>query len=155
VTPTKRLQITLHGFDQNRIWCAIVALAVELTAWMQMLALHEHDARRWEPKRLRLRLFTIPATLARTGRRVMLHLTGRHPWADLVQRAVTNLRPRGARLIPQSPAPTNPLDPRTVEPAPTRNDTRAACPAHPAESHTENDSRVGAAASAGPMKDRG
>ena len=84
--------LPLHGFDQNRIWCAIVALAVELTAWMQMLALHGHDARRWEPKRLRLRLFTIPATLARTGRRVMLHLTGRHPWADLVQRAVTNLR---------------------------------------------------------------
>jgi len=27
------------GFAQNRIWCAIVALAVEVTAWMQMLAL--------------------------------------------------------------------------------------------------------------------
>ena len=39
-----------------------------------MLALHDHPARRWEPKALRLRLFTIPATLARTGRRVRLHL---------------------------------------------------------------------------------
>ncbi len=66
--------LPLHGFDQNRIWCAIVALAVELTAWMQMLALHGHDARRWEPKRLRLRLFTVPATIARTGRRILLHL---------------------------------------------------------------------------------
>ena len=28
-----------------------------------MLALHRHDARRWEPKRLRLRLFSIPARL--------------------------------------------------------------------------------------------
>jgi Transposase DDE domain group 1 len=27
----------LHDFAQNQIWCAIVALAVELTAWMQML----------------------------------------------------------------------------------------------------------------------
>jgi len=26
------------GFDQNRIWCANVALAVEVPAWMQMLA---------------------------------------------------------------------------------------------------------------------
>ena len=34
----------------------------------------DHDARRWEPKRLRLRLFTVPAALARTGRRVLLHL---------------------------------------------------------------------------------
>ena len=50
------MNLPLHGLDQNRIRCAIVALAVELTAWMQMLALHGHDARRWEPKRLRLRL---------------------------------------------------------------------------------------------------
>ena len=53
--------LPLHDFAQNQIWCAIVALAGELTAWMQTLALHEHDARRWEPKRLRLRLFSIPA----------------------------------------------------------------------------------------------
>ncbi|WP_109505646.1 IS1380 family transposase, partial [Nocardioides speluncae] len=59
--------LPLQGFDQNQIWCAIVMLAVELTAWMQTLSLHDHAARRWEPKRLRLRLFTIPATLARTG----------------------------------------------------------------------------------------
>ncbi len=39
----------------------IVALAVELTAWLQMLTLAGHDARRWEPKRLRLRLFSIAA----------------------------------------------------------------------------------------------
>jgi len=32
-----------------------VALAVEITAWMQMLALTDHPECRWEPKRLRLR----------------------------------------------------------------------------------------------------
>ena len=31
--------LPLHDFSQNQIWCAIVALAVELTAWMQMLTL--------------------------------------------------------------------------------------------------------------------
>ena len=45
----------------------------------QMLGLHGHDARRWEPKRLRLRLFTIPATLARHGRQLLLHLAIRSP----------------------------------------------------------------------------
>ena len=84
--------LPLHGFAQNQIWCAIVELALELTAWMQTLALAGHDGRRWEPKRLRLRLFTIPATLARTGRRVLLHLTAKAPWADLVGRGVTRLR---------------------------------------------------------------
>ena len=82
----------LHGFAANKIWCAIIALALDLTAWMQTLALHGHQARRWEPKRLRLRLFTVPAALARTGRQVRLHLAAKAPWADLVHRAVLTLR---------------------------------------------------------------
>lgn len=82
----------LFGFDQNRIWHAMVMLACELTAWLQLLALHEHDARRWEPKRLRLRLFTLPATLARHGRQLLLHLATRSPWAQLAHTAITRLR---------------------------------------------------------------
>ena len=73
--------LPLHSFAANQIWCAVVALAAEITAWMQMLALHDHPARRWEPKALRFRLFTIPATLARSGRRVRLHLAARSPFA--------------------------------------------------------------------------
>jgi len=84
--------LPLHDFAQNQIWCAIVMLAAELTAWMQMLALHDHDARRWEPKRLRHRLFTIPATLARSGRRLLLHLAQKAPWAQLAADALTRLR---------------------------------------------------------------
>jgi hypothetical protein len=53
--------LPLHDFAQNEIWCAVVALAADLTAWMQTLALAGHEARRWEPKRLRLRLLSIPA----------------------------------------------------------------------------------------------
>ncbi len=64
----------LHDTAQNKIWCAIVALACELTAWLQMLALHGRPARRWEPKRLRLRLFAVAGRLARSARRVVLHL---------------------------------------------------------------------------------
>ena len=59
--------LPLHDFAQNEIWCALVALAADLLAWMQTLALTGHDARRWEPKRLRLRLLTIPARHAHTG----------------------------------------------------------------------------------------
>jgi hypothetical protein len=79
--------LPLHDFTQNQIWCAIVALACELTAWMQTLALPGHPARRWEPKRLRTRLFTVPATLARTGRRRLLHLADHHPWAAAIHDA--------------------------------------------------------------------
>lgn len=46
-------RITLHDFAQNQIWLTVVALTVEFTAWMQLLALTDHPARRWEPQRLR------------------------------------------------------------------------------------------------------
>jgi Transposase DDE domain group 1 len=42
--------LPLQDFNANRIWCALVALACELTAWMQMLAFtggtHLNRARR-------------------------------------------------------------------------------------------------------------
>lgn len=74
----------LHGFAHNRIWVAIVAMALELTAWTQMLALTEYDARRWEPKRLRLRLFAIAGRIVRHARQVHLRLASHAPWAGLV-----------------------------------------------------------------------
>ena len=57
--------LPLHGYDQNRIWLALVQLACELTAWMQMLAFTDTPARRWEPKRLRLRVLSIAGKIAR------------------------------------------------------------------------------------------
>jgi hypothetical protein len=84
--------LPLHDFAQNQIWCAIVALAVELTAWMQMLALAGHDARRWEPKRLRLRLFSIAGRLAEHGRTRRLHLSAHAPWAGLLAAMISRLQ---------------------------------------------------------------
>jgi hypothetical protein len=84
--------LPLHDQDQNRIWCAIVALACELTAWAQMLALAEHPARRWEPKRLRLRIYSTAGRLARSSRRTVLHLSSHAPWAQLLMQAITTLR---------------------------------------------------------------
>ena len=50
--------LPLKGFAQNQLWCEIVALACELIAWTQMLAL-AGAARRWESRRLRLRVFAV------------------------------------------------------------------------------------------------
>ena len=76
--------LPLKGYDANRIWIAIVQLAADLQAWHALLALPGHEAACWEPKRVRLRLFSIPATLARTGRRVHLRIKDSAPWADLL-----------------------------------------------------------------------
>lgn len=75
--------LPLQGFAQNRIWLLIVQLANDLLAWMGMLALNGHAARRWEPKTLRHRLFTIAATLARSARQRLLHIKDTASWAVL------------------------------------------------------------------------
>jgi hypothetical protein len=84
-------------------WCAIVALACEITAWMQMLALTDHEARRWEPKRLRLRLFSIAGALATTARTTTLHLSQHAPWTDLALLALQTLEQ--LRTLTALPAP--------------------------------------------------
>jgi hypothetical protein len=83
--------LPFHDFTQNQIWCELVALACELLAWMQMLAL-EGTARRWEPKRLRLRLFSCAGRIVKGGRRLRLHLARTWPWADLITTAITRLQ---------------------------------------------------------------
>ena len=96
--------LPLHDFAQNEIWCAVVALAADLTAWMQTLALAGHEARRWEPKRLRLRLLSIPARHARTGRRQLLHLATTAPFTALALQALAAWAQLTVRSAPR-PAP--------------------------------------------------
>jgi hypothetical protein len=82
--------LPLHGYAQNQIWCELVALACELLAWTQMLALTGR-ARRWEPKRLRLRIFSATGRLVRGGRRLRLRLAARWPWATQITAAISRL----------------------------------------------------------------
>lgn len=90
--------LPLQGFDQNRIWLQVVALAMDLKAWMQTLALGESEpqtgtvgAQRWEPKKLRLWLYSIPATLARHARQAVLTIADHAPGADLITTALDRL----------------------------------------------------------------
>jgi Transposase DDE domain group 1 len=83
--------LPLHGFAQNQLWCELVSMASELLAWTAMLAL-DGPARAWEPKRLRLRLFTTAGRLARGGRRLQLRLAATWPWAPQLTAAITRLQ---------------------------------------------------------------
>jgi hypothetical protein len=83
--------LPLKGFAQNQAWCEIAALACELLAWTQLLAL-TGEARRREPKRLRLRLFSAAGRLVRGGRRLRLRLAEHWPRAGQVTAAVTRLQ---------------------------------------------------------------
>ncbi|MER6732588.1 IS1380 family transposase [Streptomyces puniciscabiei] len=82
--------LPLHHTAQNKVWLEIVQIALDLLAWMPMLAL-TGKARLWEPRRLRLRLFTTAAQLVTTGRRRILRLARHWPWSSQITAALDRL----------------------------------------------------------------
>ncbi|WP_405719940.1 IS1380 family transposase [Streptomyces sp. NBC_01537] len=82
--------LPLHDMAQNQIWLEIVQIALDLLAWMPMLAL-TGQTRRWEPRRLRLRLFSAAAQLVTTARRRHLRFAAHWPWTDLITNAIERL----------------------------------------------------------------
>jgi hypothetical protein len=76
--------LPLHQFAKNVIWLELVQLAAELLTWTQTLAFTGSAARRWEPKRIRLRLLHVADRLVTTGRRHLLRLPRGWPWAELI-----------------------------------------------------------------------
>jgi DDE family transposase len=109
--------LPLHGYAANQIWTELVAMACELLAWMQMLAL-DGQARRWEPKRLRLRLFTAAGRITRGGRRLRLRLATHWPWPPASPPRSAACKPWN-RADPAEPVPTSrketpgPVEPRS------------------------------------------
>jgi hypothetical protein len=83
-----------HGFDHNQIWLEIVAIAADLLAWTQTLAWNTTEpARRWEPKRLRLRILAVAGRIIRTGRQRRLRLPRDWPYNHLIDTGWTALQP--------------------------------------------------------------
>jgi hypothetical protein len=86
--------LPFHGYNQNQIWLEIVALAADLLAWTQTLAFDHHEpARRWEPKRLRLRILVVAGHIIRTSRRRRLRLPRDWPWNHLIETGWATLQP--------------------------------------------------------------
>ncbi|MEV6994313.1 IS1380 family transposase [Streptomyces sp. NPDC093228] len=82
--------LPLHTTAQNKVWLEIVQIALDLLAWMPMLAL-TGKARLWEPRRLRFRPFSAAAQLVTTSRRRILRLAQHWPWADEITDALERL----------------------------------------------------------------
>ncbi|GHJ39439.1 hypothetical protein Sm713_82570 [Streptomyces sp. TS71-3] len=82
--------LPLHHTAQNRIWLEIVQIALDLLALMPMLAL-AGKARCWEPRRLRLRLFTAAGQLVTTSRRRILRLARHWPYTSHITAALERL----------------------------------------------------------------
>ena len=76
-------------FGANAAWLAIQVLAHNLARWTARLGL---KAGIITTKTIRRRFFNIPARLARSARRVTVHLPARWPWAADFATALTRLR---------------------------------------------------------------
>ncbi|WP_030299570.1 IS1380 family transposase [Streptomyces katrae] len=82
--------LPLHDATQNQIWLEIIQV-LDMLAWMPLLAL-TGQARLWEPRRLRLRLFSTTAQLIITGRRRYLRLAKHWPWTGVITDALDRLQ---------------------------------------------------------------
>lgn len=88
-------KLPLQTTAQNRIWILICQLAQLLLAWSQLIALDATPAATWEPKRLRLRLLSVAASLARHARKTRLNLDETAPWGHLITRGIARLEAPG------------------------------------------------------------
>jgi len=77
-------------FTINQVWIQLAAIAADLVAWLQLIALHG-DLAKAEPKTLRFRMLHVPARLARGGRRRRLRLPAGWPWASQIAEAFTKI----------------------------------------------------------------
>ena len=84
--------LPLQGFGPNRIWLLVVQIANCLIAWSQILALTGTDASLWEPKRLRLYLYSCPAEIIHAARRVIIRFNQAHPGAAILAAAIPKMR---------------------------------------------------------------
>lgn len=77
-------------FAINTAWCQIAAIANNLIAWLQAIAL-DGDLAKAEPKRLRYRLLHTAARLVHGQRRRRLRIPSTWPWADQITAAFTRI----------------------------------------------------------------
>ncbi|GAB3816660.1 IS1380-like element ISMsm3 family transposase [Micromonospora zhanjiangensis] len=77
-------------FTINQAWCTLAAIATDLIAWLQILAL-DGDLARCEPKTLRYRLLHTVARLVHGQRRRRLRIPSTWPWANQITTAFTRI----------------------------------------------------------------
>ncbi|MBQ0901304.1 IS1380 family transposase [Micromonospora sp. U21] len=77
-------------FPINQAWCTLAAIAADLIAWLQILAL-TGDLARCEPKTLRYRVLHTAARLVHGQRRRRLRIPSTWPWASHIAAAFTRI----------------------------------------------------------------
>jgi hypothetical protein len=80
-----------HGFMANWAWLLVVASALNLTRWSQLLGSLDEDGD-LRAKRFRYRYLNVPALLVSSGRRLVLKLQRDYPLLERFLAALTRLQ---------------------------------------------------------------
>ncbi len=84
-------KLPFHDFRANRAWLELILAAQDLIAFFQRLCLRG-EAKEWDPKTLRYRLFHTAARLVRSGRRLILRLQRSWRWTPMLYDAFKRVR---------------------------------------------------------------
>jgi hypothetical protein len=83
--------LPFHDFRANRAWLELILTAQDLIAFFQRICLRG-EAKKWDPKTLRYRLFHTAARLVRSGRRHILRLQKSWRWTPMLYDAFQRVR---------------------------------------------------------------
>jgi hypothetical protein len=83
--------LPFHEFRANRAWLELILIAQDLIAFFQRICLRG-EAKEWDPKTLRYRLFHTAARLVRSGRRLILRLQKTWRWTPMLYDAFKRVR---------------------------------------------------------------
>jgi hypothetical protein len=83
--------LPFHDFRSNRAWLELVLAAQDLIAFFQRICLRG-EAKEWDPKTLRYRLFHTAARVVRSGRRLILRLQKSWRWTPILYDAFKRVR---------------------------------------------------------------
>jgi hypothetical protein len=83
--------LPFHDFAANQAWLELILVAQDLIAFFQRICLRG-EAREWDPKTLRYRLFHVGARIVRTGRRFILRLQRTWSWTPILYDAFKRVR---------------------------------------------------------------
>ena len=87
-------RMPFKSYVANQAWLELVLAAADLLAWVRVGCLKGELARA-EPKTLRYRLLHVGARIVRRGRRVILRLPAKWPWATELAGAYRRLAALG------------------------------------------------------------
>ncbi len=83
--------LPFHDFDANQAWLELILAAQDLIAYFQRVCLRG-EAKEWDPKTLRYRLFHTAARVVRSGRRLILRLQRSWRWTPILYDAFRRVR---------------------------------------------------------------